>query len=250
MRARVPVAVIAAVVLGGSVLGQSGKHLNPMVDLLAAKKPIFGLWRPRRAAAGPAAIAGARADGTAARRAATPAPPPAPPKTPLELAKDALAHPESDFFFNGGMERGVDRGIAAFTEYANALVDAGAIAGRRSATPCPLSVKTPKISPDPAKAIENISRQLNVGVSVDRRSSTSRAPRKARSRASPRCASSRRAARARTTIGNAPKYWGLTREGVPRQGGRVAAQSRTASSSTWTIVESKEGLANVREIAR
>lgn len=40
MHARVAMAVVAAVILGGPALGQSGKHLNPMVDLLEQKKPV------------------------------------------------------------------------------------------------------------------------------------------------------------------------------------------------------------------
>ena len=58
----------------------------------------------------------------------TPPPPPPPQKTPLELAKDALAHPEADYLFNGNMEGGVDRGLEAFTTFHDALLEAGGAA--------------------------------------------------------------------------------------------------------------------------
>jgi 2-keto-3-deoxy-L-rhamnonate aldolase RhmA len=250
MRARVPVAVIAAVVLGGSVLGQSGKHLNPMVDLLAAKKPIFGLSAPSARGGGPGGNRGrAGTDGTAATGApATPAPPPATPKTPLELAKDTLAHPESDYFFNGGMERAVDPGIAAFTEYANALVEAGAI----SRSPyhhllAPLSVKTPKISPDPAKAIENISRQLNAGVVSISFVGVDTAEELQQGIAAMRFKS--KGGTRPDAIGDAPKYWGVS-EKEYREKADVWPLNPNGELVAWAIVESKEGLANVRAIAQ
>src|SRR5688500_10249500 len=143
----------AAAVLCIPVFGQSRPHLNPMIDLLKAGKPVFGLATPSARQGGQR---GAPADA-----------PPAPVKTPLDLAKDTLAHPEADYFFNGGMEGNLERGLEAFVPCADALVEAGGIA--TSPAPrlrAPMNVKTPKISTDPAKAIENISRQLNAGVTT------------------------------------------------------------------------------------
>src|SRR6185295_18303722 len=73
MRAHVNVCLVSVALLGfgafaSSVNSQGGGHLNPQVDLLAAKKPVLGLGLPNG-------------------RGATP------PKTPLDLAKDAIAHP-------------------------------------------------------------------------------------------------------------------------------------------------------------
>jgi 4-hydroxy-2-oxoheptanedioate aldolase len=252
MRVHVPVAVVAAVVLGGSVMsqGQSGKHLNPMIDLLAAKQPVFGLSAPSARGGGPGGNRGrAAADGAAAAGApATPAPPPAPPKTPLELAKDTLAHPESDYFFNGNMERGVDPGLATFTQYADALVEAGAI----SRSPyhhllAPLSVKTPKISPDPAKAIENISRQLNAGVVSISFVGVDTAEELQQGIAAMRFKSN--GGTRPEAIGDAPKYWGLT-EKEYRAKADVWPLNPNGELVAWAIVESKEGLANVRAIAQ
>ena len=148
MRSRAILVVAAAIAVSIPVLGQSGRHLNPMVDLLVEGKPVFGLATPSARSPGGAGVPFAAV------------------KTPLDLAKETLAHPEADYFFNGGMEGSVDRGIEAFTLFADALVEAGAIV--KSPSPrlrAAINVKTPKISTDPAKAIENISRQLNAGVS-------------------------------------------------------------------------------------
>ena len=108
--------VIAGVLTCAAVMvgeGQKRTHLNPMIDLHAQKKPIFGLYAPSNPR-------GRGNRGGGAPSTAYPAPqtpPPAPPvlKTPAELAKDALAYDKSDFVFDGTMEGGVDRGIPAFT---------------------------------------------------------------------------------------------------------------------------------------
>ena len=142
--------------------GQKRTHLNPMIELHAQKKPIFGLYAPSNPRG-----RGNRGGAPGAAGAAPQTPPPAPPvlKTPAELVKDALAYDKSDFVFDGTMEGGVDRGIPAFTEFVHALADASTPDVRWKH---PLSVKTPEIAPDPAKANDNISRQLNLGVSTDR----------------------------------------------------------------------------------
>src|SRR5262245_29184522 len=131
------------------VRGQHSPHLNPMIDLHAQKKPLFGLYAPANRGAG-------RRGGDPS----APAPAPPPQKTAAELVKEALAYEKSDFLFNGNMEGGVDRGIGPFTEFVTAMMDTTAADARWRH---PLSVKTPKIAADPAKAVENISCQLNLG---------------------------------------------------------------------------------------
>ena len=67
------------------------------------------------------------------------------------------------------MEGGLDRGFPAFAEFVKGMQEARA--AEQVAVlhfTHPLVVKTPKIAPDPAQAIDNISRQLNLGVSGDR----------------------------------------------------------------------------------
>src|SRR5687767_6582559 len=105
MNGRLTVGVVCAAVLGASVTAQQRTHLNPMVDLLIAKKAIFGLSVPtagrgggggnRGGAPGAAGAVG----GVTTAPAPAPTSPPVPPKTPVELAADAMAHPEADYFF-------------------------------------------------------------------------------------------------------------------------------------------------------
>src|SRR6266542_6031605 len=130
----------------GTEQAQKRQHLNPVINLLEASKPVFGVYWPSNG--------GGRRGGEA------------PPARPAgELAKEALAYPSADFLFSGSMEGGVDRGLPAYTEFVKALAEA---AGPTKAAFFGLTrgivVKTPKIAADP-KAVDNISRQLNVGAS-------------------------------------------------------------------------------------
>ena len=160
MRSRMMLAAAGVAVIGAAVTaqGQQKKHLNPMIELHLQKKPIFGLYAP--------ANPRGRGNRGAAAGATTPATPPAPqpaPKTPAELAKDAFAYEKSDFIFDGSMERGLDPAIGTFGELVKGLEAAAPPAVRWRH---PLSLKTPRIAPEPAKAIENISRQLNLGATT------------------------------------------------------------------------------------
>lgn len=261
MRAHLVVAVGLAV-LGASVAGQQNKHLNPMVDLLSAKKAIFGLGVPTvgrgggnrggqgGANAGGAAAAGAAAAGSAAQAPSAPAPPP---KTPLELAKDALAHPEADFFFTAMMERNIDAGSATITAFQDALAELGNVA--KTPTPrllVPINSKAPNISradlpADPANYVTNISRQLNAGVSVISFVEVDNAEELRLGIAAMRFKS--KGGTRPDEIGNAPKYWGLT-EAEYRRKADVWPLNPEGELVVWAIVETKEGLANVREIAQ
>jgi len=235
MRARIRLAAMA-VALGAAAVpplqGQMSPHLNPMIELHAQKKPLFGLYAPANRGAG--------------RRGADPAAPaPAapPPKTPAELVKDALAYDKSDFIFNGNMEGGVDRGIGPFTDFVNALIEAAPPDARRRH---PLSVKTPKIADDPAKAIDNISRQLNLGVSTIVFVGVESADEVKRGLAAMRFKS--KGGTRPDEVGSAPKYWGLTDKEY-RDKADVWPLNPNGELTNWTIVESKAGLAKVREIA-
>jgi 2-keto-3-deoxy-L-rhamnonate aldolase RhmA len=226
MRARFVLAACAAIVYGGLTTAQGGsKHLNPMIELHQQKKPLFGLYAPSNSRSNQ----GAPQVGT--------------PKTVEELAKLAVTYDKSDFVFSGTMEGGVDRAITSFTEFVNAMAAAAPVDVRWKH---PLSVKTPKIAPDPAKAIENISRQLNLGVStivfvgVESASEvkTGLSAMRFKSRGGTRP----------EDVGAAPVYWGVT-EKQYRDKADVWPLNPNGELTNWTIVESREGLAHVREIA-
>jgi len=219
--------------------GQKRTHLNPMIELHAQKKPIFGLYAPSNPRG-----RGTRG-GAPAAAAAPQTPPPAPPvlKTPAELAKDALAYDKSDFVFDGTMEGGVDRGIPAFTEFVHAMADATTPDVRWKH---PLSVKTPEIAPDPAKANDNISRQLNLGVSTIVFVGVESADEVKKGLASMRLKAN--GGTRPDDVGEAPKYWGMPEKDY-RDKADVWPLNPNGELTNWTIVESKEGLAHVREIA-
>jgi 2-keto-3-deoxy-L-rhamnonate aldolase RhmA len=234
MRSRFVLAAAGVATLVGLAGAQAPRQrLNPMIDLLEQKKPIFGLYAP--------------AAGRSTRGAAAGQTPAAQAKTPADLAKEVLAYDATDFLFSGSMERGVDAGLPAFTEFVGALSEAGALV--RSPAPRlrhPLVVKTPQIAPDPAKAIDNISRQLNVGVSTivfvdvesgdELRQGLAAMRFKARGGTRP------------DAVGAAPAYWGMTEQQY-RDKADLWPLNPGGELVSWAIVESKEGLAKVREIA-
>jgi 2-keto-3-deoxy-L-rhamnonate aldolase RhmA len=166
------------------------------------------------------------------------------PKTVAELARDAVTYDKSDFVFSGTMERGVDRGIAAFTEFVNALMTAAPSADARWRHP--LSVKTPKIADDKAKALDNISRQLNLGVSTIVFVGVESADEVKTGLAAMRFKS--KGGTRPDAIGSAPAYWGMDEKHY-REKADLWPLNPNGELTNWTIVESKEGLAHVREIA-
>jgi 2-keto-3-deoxy-L-rhamnonate aldolase RhmA len=228
MRARFVLAACAATVYGALAMaqGSGGKHLNPMIELHQQKKALFGLYAPSN----PRSTQGAPQVGT--------------PKTVPELAKAAIDYDKSDFVFSGTMERSVDRGIASFTEFVNALMTAAPSADVRWRHP--LSVKTEKIATDKAKAVENISKQLNLGVSTVVFVGVESADEVKQGLAAMRFKS--KGGTRPEDVGTAPAYWGMS-EKEYRDKADLWPLNPNGELTNWTIVESKAGLAKVREIA-
>jgi 2-keto-3-deoxy-L-rhamnonate aldolase RhmA len=222
--------VLAAAVAVGSIgMVQSPKHLNPVVDLLAQKKAVFGLYAPANRRPG--------------RGGAMPADAP-PPKTPAELAKEALVNESADFLFDGTMEGNFDRGYAPFVDFMKGMVDGGTL--RSKQLHLPLFVKMHEIAPDPALAVANIGKQLNLGVTgivfVDVKTAdevkTGIAAMRFKSQGGTRS----------DDVGNAPAVWGMSAAQY-RQKADVWPLNPNGELVNFAIVESKEGLEKVREIA-
>ena len=110
MHTRWLVSLTALSLLGAAGFHQGQRHLNPVVDLLAARKPVFGVYGPRNPRARPGAPA---ATDTAK------------PKTPAELAKDALGYATADYIFDGSMEGDFDRNYPVFAEFAKGMAEGG-----------------------------------------------------------------------------------------------------------------------------
>jgi 4-hydroxy-2-oxoheptanedioate aldolase len=241
MRARLVVMSAVVIAAGMLVTAQAPKHFNPMVDLLAAKKPVFGLYAPSNRRPG-----GPGGPGGAARPATPPADAP-PAKSPAELAKDAVAFANSDFIFDGSMEGDFDRAYPAYSELFNGMTTAGILIK----SPQPhfskaVVVKTHEIAENPAVATERIGKQLNLGVtgimfvgveSADEVKTGLNAMR-FKSKGGTRS----------EVVGAAPAAWGMS-EKEYKEKADLWPLNPNGELVNWTIVESKVGLEHVREIA-
>jgi 4-hydroxy-2-oxoheptanedioate aldolase len=228
MRAQLAFVGIGVLAVVGLGTAQAKGRLNPMIDLLEAKKPVFGMYAP-------SARAGRRGAGGTAT--ATPA---APPKTPADLAKEALSFEAGDILFSGDMERNFDTGYAGFSGLVAEL------AKHPNRMQHPLVVKAPKLSTDPAKVAENIGKQLDLGVTTIVLVDVESADEVRQGLAAMRFKS--KGGSRPDTVGSAPAYWGVS-EKEYREKADVWPLNPNGELVNWTIVESKEGLSKLREIA-
>jgi 2-keto-3-deoxy-L-rhamnonate aldolase RhmA len=246
MRARNIVMSAAVVAAGSLTLAQAPKHFNPMVDLLAAKKPVFGLYAPsnrRPGGGGPGAPGGAPG---AAPRPAAPAADAPPAKTPAQLAKEAVEFANSDFIFDGSMEGDFDRALPPFQELMNGMTTSGILLKSPARLSKAVVVKTHEIAENPAKAAVNIGRQLNLGVTGIMFVGVESADEVKAGLAAMRF-KSKGGTRAED-VGQAPAFWGMT-EKEYKDKADVWPLNPNGELVNWTIVESKAGLEKVREIA-
>jgi len=216
---------MAATALGGWSAYQAPKHFNPMIDLHIAKKPLFGLYLPSN-----------RGGRGAVQQAA--------PKTPAQLVQEAFAYPNADFVFDGSMEGDFDRGYGPFNELAKAMASAGTISNGQLHHP--VAVKTHEIAPDTALARQRIAKQLNLGVSTIVFVGVESADEVKTGLAAMRFKS--RGGTRPDDVGDAPAFWGMSEQQY-KQKADVWPLNRNGELTNWTIVESKEGLKHVREIA-
>jgi len=228
VRAHSILAIAVVMIPGGLALGQGQRRLNPVVELLEQKKPVFGLYAPsnRRGRGGTAPPADAP-----------------PPKSAAQLAADALAHEASDYVFDGSMEGDFDRALPTFTEFVKGMSDGGTPAQRMKH---PLFVKTHVIAENPALAAERIGRQLDLGVSGIVFVGVESADEVRKGLAAMRFKSN--GGTRPDDVGGAPAYWGMS-EKEYRERADVWPLNPGGELVNFTIVESKEGLAHVREIA-
>jgi len=239
MRARAIVMTVAAVAAAGTLAtAQAPTRFNPMVELLAAKKPVFGLYAPsdRRFGGG---------GGPGGAPGAAPAVP-APQKTPADLAKEAVAFPNSDFIFDGSMERNFDSAATQFQELMNGMSAAGIlIKSPKARLSKSIVVKMNEIAGN-AKAAENIGRQLNMGVTGIMFVSAESAEEVQAGISAMRFKS--KGGTRSENVGNAPAFWGMS-EKEYKEKADLWPLNPNGELVNWTIVESKAGLEHVREVA-
>lgn len=249
MRTAWIVTVAAGSLLGGAALQQKG-HLNPTIDLLAAKRPIFGLYAPANPRGGRGGGRGAAQSGAPA----TPAADAPKPKTAGELAADAVAYKGGDYIFDGSMEvspadtmHRFDTAFVRFQAFSKGMTAAGSVATASSRQIShPLFVKTPEVGPNPALAAERIGHQLNIGVmgivltgvETPDEVKTAIAAMRFKSKGGTRP----------DDVGDAPALWGVS-EKEYREKADVWPLNKNGELVNFTIVESEKGLANLKEIA-
>jgi 2-keto-3-deoxy-L-rhamnonate aldolase RhmA len=232
-RSLVHAALLGAALVSSAALADAPRQrLNPLISLIEQGKPAMGLYAPSNRSPG-----GAN-DGAAQK----------PQKTPAQLARETVAYPHSDFVFDGSMEYNYEQTFPVFAAYAKAL---GAEKKHLASKPYrhiayPMIVKIHEIAPDPELAARRIGEQLDLGVSgimfvgvesadeVKRGIAAMRYPSQGGTRAN--------------SVGSAPKYWGVSEKEYRRKAD-VWPLNPDGELINWVVVESKEGLKNVREIA-
>jgi 4-hydroxy-2-oxoheptanedioate aldolase len=229
------VVIVSVVVLfGGLAMTQARGRLNPVIELAEAKKPIYVFYAPANPGGG--------------RRGG--APDTMPRKTPAQLAAEGVAYKGADGLFNGNMESGsverFDAAYSSFAEFAQGAAAAGVLQKTPGRLSHPLFVKTAKIADDTVLAAQRIARQLNLGVSGIVFVSVESAQEVRQGLAMMRFRS--RGGVRPDDVGNAPAFWGLSEKDY-RAKADVWPLNKDGELLNWTIVESREGVARLREIA-
>jgi 4-hydroxy-2-oxoheptanedioate aldolase len=227
MHTRSLVTLVAFFGLAFSSIGvaQNPDRINPMIALHERGLPVFGVTHP-------AIVAPGRGPGNAAAANA-------PLPSLVDAARDTIAYKFSDFAYDNYSSATADR----FRGYIDAMLAAGGSAREHA-----FISKVPIIHTDPAVATARIVEQLNaghVGVMLQQVESADEV------RAA--LAAMRFAAKGGTRpdegVSLAAAYWKLS-EAEYRQKADPWPLNPKGELVLWAIVESKKGIANIREIAQ
>jgi hypothetical protein len=265
------IAIILTMLAGLVVFAQSsGKHFNPMVDLLQQHKAVFGVYLPSafnlpgaapRGQGGRGGGGGGRgaqqlkvADGYPEQETPCDEERGAPAtaataddiKQQNEIAKFALTHRDEDYLFSGAFEGGVERPLPTFTELMKGLSANGVVSKSPAPRMMPVMLKAPKVGCDLKKSIDNISKELNIGAAGLMFPHTQSAQELQAGLAAMRFKS--KGGTRPDDAGIAPSIWGMTAQEYKNKADLSSANSN-GELVNFTIVEDKEGLAHVREIA-
>ena len=217
-----------ALVLGLSMLAvaatgqaQGPRRLNPMIALHEKGLPVLGITHP-------AIVVGGRG---------TPTPAPAPPSL-MEAARETVAYKFSDFAYDNYSAANAER----FLGYMAAMLAAGGSMSSHA-----FISKIPIVHADPDAATARIVEQLNAGHAGIIMQEVESADEVRTALAAMRF-KSRGGTRPDEGIGLAAAYWGLS-EAQYREKADPWPLNKNGELVLWAIVESKKGIANVREIA-
>jgi 2-keto-3-deoxy-L-rhamnonate aldolase RhmA len=222
--------VVAAMSI--TALAQSPKRLNPMIALHEKRLPVFGITHPAIAVGGRGGRGGAAADS-----AAPPATPPAPPSL-VAAARETMAYRYADFDYNSYSPANAER----FMGYMAALIAAGGTMSSHA-----FISKVPILHGNAEAATARIIEQLNMGHAGIMMQEVESADEVRTALAAMRF-KSKGGVRPDDGIGLAAAYWGLS-EAEYRQKADPWPLNKNGELVLWAIIESKKGIANVREIA-
>ena len=230
MHPRLPVVALGLATLFFSIAGQAQvpERLNPMVALHEQGLPVFGITHP--------AIVPARGRGPNAPAALDAPPPPMP--SLMDAARETVAYPYADFAYDNYSTANAER----FLGYMGAMLAAGGSVRQHA-----FISKVPIIHTDPAVATARIVEQLNaghVGVMLQEVESAD----EVRAGLAAMRFTSKGGTRPDDGVGLAAAYWKLS-EAEYRQKADPWPLNKQGELVLWAIVESKKGIANIREIA-
>jgi len=229
MRTLATLLAFAGLTFSSIGLEQGPQRINPMVALHERGLPVFGVTHP------PIVAGGRGPGGAASANAVAPAPLP----SLADAARETLAYRFSDFAYDNYSSANADR----FRGYMEAMIAAGGSAREHA-----FISKVPIIRRDPAVATARIVEQLNaghVGVMLQEVETAD----EVRAGLAAMRFTSRGGTRPESGIGLAAAYWKLT-EAEYRQKADPWPLNRDGELVLWAIVESKAGIANIREIAQ
>ena len=252
MRLFLALSVVAALGFGSCAVTGAGTvdRMNPIIALHEQGLPAFGIAHPQivnrgrgrgrgRGTGRRGRGRGAATRGTATRGAAatgTAAPPPPPPPIDLaEAAKDTVANDRADYLYTSGTSE-------TFLRYLGEITEAGG-----SMRTHPFTAKIGIWHRNPEAVTERITRQLNAGHSNVSMEAVESAQ-EVRDVIKAMRFVSAGGTRPETGLENAAAYWGLTVDDY-KQKADVWPINPNGELLISVIVESLDGLANIREIA-
>jgi 4-hydroxy-2-oxoheptanedioate aldolase len=220
---------LGLLVLGTPWLAQGQnrpQHLNQMIPLLEQRLPVLGIAHP--------GITAGRGGG---RGGAAPTQPPPPPPALDQVAKETVSYTLGDYEYNSYSPNSAER----FREYMGAILAAGG-----SMKTHPFISKVPIVHGNVEPAQARIIEQLDAGhvgiwmQAVESAAEIDQAIAAMRFR-------SKGGIRPDTGIELAAKYWGMS-EAEYREKADVWPLNPNGELVVFVIIESKEGIANAREI--
>jgi 2-keto-3-deoxy-L-rhamnonate aldolase RhmA len=216
---------LSVIALSVSGQAQGQRRLNPMIALHEKGLPVFGITHP--------AIVAPRGRGAAAETA-----PPAALPSLMDAARETMAYKFADFDYNSYSAANAER----FLGYMAAMLAAGGSMSSHA-----FISKIPIVHDDPAAATARIIEQLNAGHAGIIMQEVETADEVRTALAAMRF-KSKGGTRPDDGIGLAAAYWHLS-EAQYREKADPWPLNKNGELVLWAIIESKKGIANVREIA-